>query len=263
MTQSLFDLTGKNAIVTGGNGGIGRGIAEGLATAGANIAIWARNDQKAHDALDSLRDKGVTAKFYSVDVTRAQEREQAMTATLEDFGGVDILVANAGVNIRKRPENLSETEWNFTQDVNVTSVFETCKLLYPHMKARGGGKIITIGSMTTIFGLGISPAYAASKAAIVQLSKSLAVAWGQDNIQVNSLLPGWIATEMTEQSRGIPGLSEMVLARTPAGRWGNPSDLAGAAVFLASEASDFVTGTAIPIDGGFASTLFIVDAPGE
>ena len=263
MTRSQFDLTGKTAVVTGGNGGIGRGIAEGLADSGANIAIWARDRSKADEAIATIESFGVEAKFYKVDVTNGEERQNAYEGTIRDFEGIDILVANAGVNIRKRPEDLSEVEWNFTQDVNVTSVCETCKLFYPHMKARGGGKIITIGSMTSIFGLGISPAYAASKAAVVQLSKSLAVAWGQDNIQVNAILPGWITTVMTEQTRSLSGLYEMVLDRTPAGRWGNPEDLAGAAVFLASSASDFVSGTAIPVDGGFASTLFILDAPAE
>ena len=261
MPSSSFDLTGKTAVVTGGNGGIGLGIAEGLAKSGANIAIWARNDAKARGAISVIESLGVEARFYQVDVTNAQERNEAYLATLQDFDTIEILVANAGVNIRKRPEDLSEAEWNFTQDINVTSVFETCKLFYPHMKARGGGKIITVGSLTTIFGFGISPAYAASKAAVVQLSKSLAVAWGQDNIQVNSILPGWIETEMTVQTRSLSGLTDMVLERTPAGRWGKAEDLEGTAVFLASSASDFVTGVAIPVDGGFASTLFILEAP--
>ncbi len=261
MTKSLFDLHGKVAIVTGGNGGIGLGCAKGLAECGASIAIWARNTEKSASAVRELEALGARAIFCTVDVTDRKQIDTAIMETLVAFGGIDILVANAGINLRKRPESFSSEEFTDVMVGNVTSVLECAQAVYPQMKKRGGGKIITIGSMTSIFGFGISGAYAASKGAVVQLSKSLAAAWGGDNIQVNALLPGWIETEMTIETRGIPSVVDQVLARTPAGRWGAPEDLAGAAVFLSSRASDFVTGTAIPVDGGFSSTLFLVDPP--
>ena len=140
---------------------------------------------------------------------------------------------------------------------NLTSVFTCCQAAYPEMKRRGGGKIVTIGSMTSIFGFNVAPAYAATKGAVVQLTRSLASAWAKDNIQVNSILPGWINTDLTRRAREVvPGLHENVISRTPADRWGDPDDLAGAAVFFSSRASDFVTGTALPVDGGFSSSMF-------
>jgi 2-deoxy-D-gluconate 3-dehydrogenase len=259
--SSPFDLTGKVAVVTGGNGGIGLGCAKGMAQAGASIAIWARSEEKSKRAIAELRELGAEAIHCQVDVTDRNQIDRGVEETVAAFGGIDILFANAGINLRKRPERFSADEFTGVLVGNVTSVMECAQAVYPEMKKRGGGKIITIGSMTSIFGFGISAAYSASKGAVVQLSKSLAAAWGADNIQVNALLPGWIETEMTVETRNIPSVTDQVLMRTPAGRWGVPEDLAGAAVFLSSRASDFITGTAIPIDGGFASTLFLVDPP--
>ena len=180
-----------------------------------------------------------------------------VAGTVSAFGGLDILVANAGINIRKPPQDYSVEEWHRIVDTNLTSVFECCQAAYPQMKRRGGGKIVTIGSMTSIFGFDVGPVYAASKGAVVQLTKSLAAAWAKDNIQVNSILPGFIDTELTQGARrNIPGMHERVVGRTPARRWGEPADLAGAAVFFSSRASDFVTGTALPVDGGFSSSMF-------
>jgi 2-deoxy-D-gluconate 3-dehydrogenase len=149
---------------------------------------------------------------------------------------------------------LTLAEWRQVLDTNLTSAFLMSRAAYPIMKAQGGGKIINIGSMMSIFGASFTPAYAASKGGIVQLTKALASAWARDNIQVNAVLPGWIDTELTiEARRQVAGLHERVLARTPADRWGVIDDMAGIAVFLASAASDFVTGTAIPVDGGYSS----------
>jgi 2-deoxy-D-gluconate 3-dehydrogenase len=173
--------------------------------------------------------------------------------------GLD-LVAGAGINIRKRPEDFTPEEVNQVLRTNLAAVFDCTQLVYPSMKSRGGGKIILIGSMTSIFGFGISPIYSASKGAIVSLAKSLATAWGAENIQVNTILPGWIETDMTIQTLSLSGLTQSVIDRTPAGRWGVPQDFEGLTTFLASSASDFLTGTAIPLDGGFSSTLFLVDA---
>ncbi len=147
--------------------------------------------------------------------------------------------------------------WHRIMDTNLSSVFACCQAAYPKMKKRGGGKIVTIGSMTSIFGFDVGPVYAASKGAVVQLTKSLGAAWAKDNIQVNSILPGFIDTELTKKAREvIPGMHERVEGRTPARRWGRPEDLAGAAVYFSSRASDFVTGTALPVDGGFSSSMF-------
>ncbi len=262
MTSSaLFDLTGKVAVITGGNGGIGLGCARGLAASGATIAIWARDIDKSAAAVQELEKLGINAKSYCVDVTSKSELVRATLATVADFGGIDILIANAGINIRMRPEEHSEEIIDQIIDVNLKAVFHCAQLVYPEMKKRGGGKIILIGSLTSVQGLGVAPVYSATKGAVVQLGKSLAAAWGADNIQVNTILPGWIVTDMTSVTRAVPGLQEHVLSRTPAGRWGAPNDFAGIATYFASSASDFVTGTDIQIDGGFTSTLAIFDLP--
>ena len=256
-----MSLKGKVAVVTGGNGGIGLGFAAGLAQAGADIAIWARNIEKSEVAVKKLKLFGVNAKAFNVDVADKNQIDQGMIDTEKEFGGVDILVANAGINIRKAPENYLPNEVDKIIQVNLTGVFNCCQVVYPSMKKRGGGKIITIGSLTSVFGFGIAPIYAATKGAVVQLTMSLANAWGRDNIQVNSVLPGWIKTELTEQTRSLPDFVNKVLDRTPAGRWGQPEDFAGIARFLGGSDSDFITGVAIPVDGGFTSTLFLVDPP--
>jgi 2-deoxy-D-gluconate 3-dehydrogenase len=163
-------------------------------------------------------------------------------------------VNNAGTNIRKAPQDYSLDEWRAVLDTNLTSAFVACQAAYPHMKRAGGGKIVNIGSMMSLFGASFAAPYGASKGGVVQLTRSLSAAWAKDNIQVNAVLPGWIDTALTRRAREeVAGLHERVLARTPAGRWGRPEDLGGIAVFLASAASDFVTGTAIPVDGGYSS----------
>jgi 2-deoxy-D-gluconate 3-dehydrogenase len=260
-SSQLFDLTGKLAVITGGNGGIGLGCAKGLAAAGAEIAIWARSNEKSAAAVAELTALGAKAKSYEVDVKSSSDLAKATSQTVADFGGIDILIANAGVNIRMRPERYTDDIFDEIIDVNLKAVFHCAQLVYPEMKKRGGGKIILIGSLTSVQGVGFAPIYSATKGAVVQLGKSLAAAWGAENIQVNTILPGWIETEMTSVTRAIPGLPEHVLSRTPAGRWGRPTDFAGIANFFASSASDFVTGTDIQIDGGFTSTLAIFDLP--
>jgi 2-deoxy-D-gluconate 3-dehydrogenase len=253
MTPSPFDLTGKVAIVTGGNGGIGLGMARGLADAGSDIAIVGRNEAKSDAAAAELRQGGTRAISVLADVTD----EAAVTAMVErvrsELGRIDILVNNAGINIRKPPQALLPAEWDSVIKTNLTSAFLCSREVYPTMKEAGGGKIINIGSMMSIFGASFAPAYAASKGGIVQFTRSCAVAWAADNIQVNAILPGWIDTDLTRRAREeVAGLHDKVLARTPAARWGASTDFAGIAVFLASRASDFVTGTAIAVDGGFS-----------
>ena len=253
MATKLFDLSGKVAIVTGGNGGIGLGMACGLAEAGADIVIVGRNAAKSNAAVADLRQRGVKAISVTADVTDKSAVETMVERTVRELGRIDILVNNAGINIRKAPHALSLEEWDSVIKTNLTSAFLCSQAVYPAMKAAGGGKIINIGSMMSIFGASFAPAYAASKGGIVQFTRSCAVAWAADNIQANAVLPGWIDTDLTKRARQeIDGLHDKVLGRTPAARWGAIADFAGIAVFLSSSASDFVTGTAIPVDGGFS-----------
>jgi 2-deoxy-D-gluconate 3-dehydrogenase len=187
------------------------------------------------------------------DVTDKQAVGRMVDQVKGDLGRIDILVNNAGINIRKPPHVLEAEEWSSVIDTNLTSAFLCSKAVHPAMKAAGGGKVINIGSMMSIFGASFTPAYAASKGGIVQFTRACACAWAADNIQANAILPGWIDTDLTKRARvEVGGLHERVLARTPAARWGAIDDFAGIAVFLASPASDFVTGTAIPVDGGYS-----------
>jgi 2-dehydro-3-deoxy-D-gluconate 5-dehydrogenase len=253
----LFDLSGKVAIVTGGNGGIGLGMAQGLAHAGADIVVLGRNAEKSQAAAKLLQDQArVRTLVVTADVSRPEDVERAVAESQKHFERIDILFNNAGINVRKQPQDLSFEDWQTVLNVNLTSAFLMSKAVYPAMKRAGAGKIINIGSMTSIFGAAFASAYAATKGGIVQLTKSLALAWAQDNIQVNAILPGWFDTELTEKAREqIPGLHERVLARIAVGRWAKPIDMAGTAVWLASAASDYVTGIAIPVDGGYTATL--------
>jgi 2-dehydro-3-deoxy-D-gluconate 5-dehydrogenase len=253
MKTRLFDLGGRVAIVTGGNGGIGLGLARGLADAGANIAVVGRNETKSKAAVNDLAARGVKAASVVADVTDKEAVARMVESVTAEFGRIDILINNAGINVRKPPHALSIEEWESVIDTNLTSAFLCSKAVYPAMKAARGGKIINIGSMMSIFGASFTPAYAASKGGIVQFTRACACAWASDNIQANAILPGWIDTDLTERARAeVSGLNERVLARTPAARWGTIDDFAGIAVFLSSAASDFVTGAAIPVDGGFS-----------
>ncbi len=249
----MFDLKGRVAIVTGGNGGIGLGMARGLAGAGAGVVVAGRNAEKSEAAVRELGKLGAAAMAVTVDVTDEAAVDRLVKATRERFGRIDILINNAGTNVRKSLHEYSLDEWHRVMNTNLTSAFLCSRAVYPAMKAAGGGKVINIGSMMSIFGASFSPAYGASKGGIVQLTKSAAIAWAPDNIQVNAVLPGWIDTELTQGARReVPWLHESVLKRTPARRWGTIEDMSGVAVFLASSASDFVTGTFIPVDGGYS-----------
>jgi 2-deoxy-D-gluconate 3-dehydrogenase len=247
-------LKGKVGIVTGGNGGIGKGIACGLAAAGSDLVIAARNEAKTAGAAREIQAKfGVRVLGVQVDVREEAQIQAAVQQALKRFDRIDILVNNAGINVRKMPQDYKTAEWDDILNVNLRGAFLFSQAVYPAMKAAAGGKIINVGSMTSIFGLAQTPVYGASKGGIVQLTRSLAVAWAPDKIQVNALLPGWINSDLTQNARKVwPDLNERVLARTPAGRWGEPIDLSGVAVFLASAASDFITGVALPVDGGFS-----------
>lgn len=249
----MFDLTGRIALVTGGNGGIGLGMARGLGQAGATVLVVGRNAEKSASALHDLTSLGIRAESLPCDVADEAAVQQLFAEVGRRHGRLDILVNNAGTTVRKPPQDLTLDEWTSVMDVNLTSAFLCARAAYPLMLKAGAGKVINIGSMMSIFGAPYAPAYCASKGGIVQFTKSLATAWAKDRIQANAVLPGWISTDLTAGARAhVPGLNERVLARTPAGRWGVPQDLAGIAVFLASPASDFVTGTAVPVDGGYS-----------
>lgn len=253
--MGAFDLSGKVAAVTGGNGGIGLAMAEGLARAGASIMVIGRNPEKNNVAEGKLTALGVKASAFVADVTSEEDCAAAMAAAKDRFGRLDILINNAGTNIRNVPHKLSLQDWRTVIDTNLTSAFICSNAAYPLLSSEGG-KIINIGSMLSIFGSSYGAAYAASKGGIVQLTKSQAVAWAPDKIQVNAILPGWINTDLTRQARiDVDGLHDRIQNRTPAERWGDPEDLAGVAVFLSAAASDFVTGTAIPVDGGFSVNI--------
>ena len=248
---SMFDLTGRAAIVTGGNGGIGLGMARGLASAGAHVLVAGRDAEKNRVAVAEL---GGEAAAFRADLTQPDAARAMVDDALARWGRLDVLVNNAGTNIRKRPEDLSLEEWGTVLNINLTAAFLCSRAAFEPMRRARAGKIVNIGSMMSIFGAPFTPAYAASKGGIVQLTKATATAWAEHGIQVNAVLPGWIDTALTRRGRReVPGLHERVLARTPAGRWGVPDDLSGVAVFLAAPASDFVTGAALPVDGGFSA----------
>lgn len=248
----MFDLHGKVALVTGGNGGIGLGMARGLAQAGATVVLVGRNGEKSRHAAQSLRDDGLAADAMDADVTDEAGVARLFEQVGQRHGALHILVNNAGTTVRKPAQDMTLDEWRQVMDVNLTSTFLCCRAAHALLK-RQGGKVINIGSMLSIFGAPYAPSYGASKGGVVQFTRSIATAWAADRIQANAILPGWIDTDLTKAAREqVPGLNQRVLARTPAGRWGTPQDLAGIAVFLASSASDFITGAAIPVDGGYS-----------
>ncbi|MDD4859696.1 MAG: glucose 1-dehydrogenase [Dehalococcoidales bacterium] len=250
----LFSLKGKVAVVTGGNGGIGKAIARGLAAAGADIVIAGRKQAKTADTVGELiKEFGTRVIGIEVDLKDPAQISPFAVKVLERMGRADILVNDAGMNIRKMPQDYALAEWDDVIDTNLRSVFLCCNAFYPALKNSKGGKIINIGSIMSVLSAGNLAPYSASKGGVLQLTKSLAIAWAPDNIQVNVILPGYVSTELTAQAkRDLPTLNDHVIARTPAGRWGLPEDIAGAAVFLASRASDYVTGAALPVDGGFS-----------
>jgi 2-deoxy-D-gluconate 3-dehydrogenase len=217
--MNLFDLSGKVAVVTGGNDGLGFGIAQGMALAGAGIVVAGRRTERNVAAAQALAALGVNTTGVEVDVCKESSCRSLLETTLKRFGRIDILINNAGIAIRKQPESYTLGEWNKVINTNLTGAFLCSQAAYPHMKRNGGGKIVNIGSMLSIFGASYAGAYGATESA----------------------------------RREVAGLHERVLARTPAGRWGKPQDLAGIAVFLTGAASDFITGAVIPVDGGYSA----------
>ncbi len=249
--QKMFDLSGRVAVVTGGNGGIGRAIALGLAGAGAAVAILARNEEKNRATLAELEKLGVPACAIKLDVTHRDELAGAMAAAEKKLGPVDILVNNAGVAIQRPSLKLEAQEWDRVIETNLNSCFFLSQIAARTMVSRKRGKIINIASEYSRFGGAGLISYASAKGGLVQMTKTLAVELARHNVQVNAIVPGWIKTDMTVPAQSGPFYDEIIL-RTPAGRFGEPEEMAGTAVFLASHASDFVTGAIVYVDGGFA-----------
>ncbi len=255
-SRELFDLQGRVAIVTGGNGGIGLGIAEGLAGAGANVMVAARKKAKSEAAAKQLSAVGPKAASIEADVASEADWKRVVQQTLAEFGRIDILVNNAGILLGKAPDEYTLDEWHSILDTNLTSAFIGARMVYPEFKRLKAGKIINIASLTSTFGSPFNVPYTASKGGILQLTRALATSWAKENIQVNAISPGWIDTELATGARArFPDFDQKIVARTPAGRWGKPEDFAGIAVFLASRASDFVTGAEILVDGGYSIQL--------
>lgn len=247
----MFDLTGNVAVVTGGNGGIGRGIALGLAQAGAAVAVLARNEEKNRAVLDELAKFGVPTLAVKLDVTQRERLRPAMDEVERKLGPVSILVNNAGIAINRSALKVEAEAWDRVIETNLNSCFFLSQIAAQSMAARRRGKIINIASEYSRFGSATVVSYSAAKGGLVQVTKSMAIELGPHNVQVNAIVPGWIATDMTVAAQSGPFYDEIIM-RTPAGRFGKPEEVAGAAVFLASHASDFVSGSIVYVDGGFA-----------
>jgi 2-deoxy-D-gluconate 3-dehydrogenase len=250
----MFDLSGKVAVVTGGNGGIGRGIALGLASAGAKVAILARNEQRNRDTLAELRAPGNPAMALKLDVARRADLKPALASIERELGPIDILVNNAAFAVLKSLLEHTEEDWDSVLETDLTACFLLSKYAAQSMVQRGAGKIINVASVGGYKGTPIYPSYGVSKGGLLQLTRCLAIELAPYNIQVNSLAPGWTTTDMTDWIRNDPqyaAVKQEMITRTPAGRFAEPEEMAGAAVFLASHASDFVTGADLIVDGGF------------
>ncbi|MGE0730021.1 MAG: SDR family NAD(P)-dependent oxidoreductase [Acidimicrobiia bacterium] len=252
----LFSLEGRTALVTGGNGGIGLGIAKGLAAAGAGVVIAARNADKNARAVAELEAAGAAAVATVCDVRDRAAVEAAVALAVERFGGLDILVPNAGIGPAVPLSKLSDELWHDVIDTNLSAVFRCCQIAHPHLKASGRGRVITISSEYATFANAFQAPYGASKGGLDQLTKSLAIGWACDGINVNALVPGWTWSELTASiaDEANAAFREAILARTPQRRILDPGDLAGAAVFLASDASAAVTGQCLAVDGGYNIT---------
>ena len=244
-----FDLTGRVAVVTGANTGIGQAIALALAAAGADIAAVGRS--AATDTVDQVRAMGRNAEIVSADLSTIEPVQRVVEETVAKLGGLDILVNNAGIIRRADAVDFSEEDWDAVIDTNLKSVFFLCQAAGRHMIANGGGKIINIASMLTFQGGIRVPSYAASKSGIAGVTKLLANEWATKGVNVNAIAPGYIATNNTAALQADEVRNKSIVDRIPAGRWGDASDLGGAAVFLASRASDYVQGHILAVDGGW------------
>ncbi len=247
--SGLFDLTGRVAIVTGANTGIGQGLAIALAGAGADVALVGRTP--AEQTAECVRAAGRRAAIIGADLSTVAPVQGVVERTLNELGGVDILVNNAGIIRRADALDFSEEDWDAVIDTNLKSVFFLCQAAARHMVAKGKGKIINIASMLSFQGGIRVPSYTASKSGVAGLTKLLANEWAAKGINVNAIAPGYIATNNTAALQADEARNRQIMERIPAGRWGQPSDLAGAVVFLASDASDYIQGHILAVDGGW------------
>lgn len=247
MTSHAFELSGKRAMVTGASRGIGQAIAIGLAEAGAEVIAVASRAENAADTVARIEKAGGKALALGCD----QSDPKAIKAAVEQAGTVDILINNAGTIRRSPARDFSDDDWNAVLNTNLTGVFQFCRAVGGQMLDQGHGKIVNIASLLTFQGGITVPAYAASKGGVGQLTKALANEWAKDNVQVNAIAPGYIATDNTAALRADETRNASILGRIPAGRWGDPKDLVGAAVFLSSSASDYVNGHILTVDGGW------------
>ncbi|WP_352416458.1 SDR family oxidoreductase [Oscillibacter ruminantium] len=248
---SLFDLSGKRALVTGGGRGLGLGMATGLAEAGAKVVIIG-SSAAAEKSAQALREKGLDVTGLRGDLSDRDGLPVLFDQAVALLGGgIDILLNNAGVQRRNHCEDFTLEDWDTVLNVNLSTVFVLCQLAGRKMLAQGGGKIINMASMLSFFGGFTVPAYAASKGGVAQLTKALSNEWAGKNIQVNAIAPGYMDTEMNTALVNDEGRNTEILGRIPAHRWGRPEDMKGLAVFLASHASDYITGAVIPVDGGY------------
>lgn len=255
MSSQLFDLTGRTALITGSSRGLGLAMAEGLAHAGARIILNGVNAARLDEAVTALRDKGIDAQAKAFDVTD----EAAVIAAFEDFDRagqqVDILVNNAGIQFRQPMLELATKDWQRVLDANLTSAFVVGREAAKRMAARGHGKIINIGSLTSMLARATIAPYTVAKGGIKMLTKAMAAEWGALGIQANAIGPGYMLTDMNEALIANPEFDAWVKGRVPMRRWGHPEELAGIAVFLASDASNYVAGQIIYADGGMTSVL--------
>ncbi len=245
----MFDLSGKAAIVTGANTGIGQGIAVALAEAGADVALVGRSS--AEETAEKVRALGRKAALIRADLSTIEPVQEVVDRTLAELGGLDILVNNAGIIRRADAVDFTEEDWDAVVDTNLKSVFFLCQAAGRHMIGQGGGKIINIASMLSFQGGIRVPSYTASKSGVAGLTKLLANEWAGKGVNVNAIAPGYIATNNTAALQADEGRNRQILERIPSGRWGDPSDLGGAAVFLASSAADYVQGHVLAVDGGW------------
>ena len=245
----LFDLSGQVALVTGANTGIGQGIALALAEAGADIAAAGRS--AAHETVGKVRELGRKGENFAADLSSVGAVQPLVDAVLAEFGRIDILVNNAGIIRRADAVDFTEEDWDAVMDTNLKTLFFLCQAAGKHMIARGSGKIINIASMLTFQGGIRVPSYTASKSGVGGLTKLLANEWAAKGVQVNAIAPGYIATNNTAALQGDEVRNRQIMERIPAGRWGDPGDIGGAAVFLASGASDYVQGHILAVDGGW------------
>jgi gluconate 5-dehydrogenase len=256
MSLSIFNLKGKRALITGGTQGIGAAIARGLGAAGATLIINARNQEKLDACIKEFRESGFNASGSLFDITDPSSIKPAIAHIENNIGPIDILVNNAGIIKRAPAEALALEDWNAVIQTNLTAPFMLSQHVGRYMIPRKSGKIINICSLMSELGRDTVAAYAAAKGGLKMLTRNLATEWAQHNIQINGIGPGYIATPINTSYRA-PGnpLNDYILSRTPAGRWGTPEDLTGAAIFLASKASDFVNGQIIYVDGGLLATF--------